>query len=680
MTALQGGRLRDAERSFRQAVERAPRHFGALNLLTVALTGLERYDEAGVFAEQALKIDASSDATCYNYGVVLQHNGKHEQAVAAYGQALAINPRHVKALNNRGVVLSKLERYEEAIADFDRALALDRRYGDAYYNKANALAELKRRTEALRNFETALSLNPRHPGAYANLLILFTALGEYDKAIECGRRALVLAPDSVDVRLNLVTAELGRTQRDAALRRLGELLERWPDNLMALCVRIGLLAQHARLDEARSDAERLRTLTPGDNKEAAEKEGALASLLLAEGRYEEGIAGIERAATLDDSSREDWLTKRASTMETFGHQDEARAAFAEALAFKPDSASALYGRAELVKFAAGDPTIAAMEALLAPDSTETYASRTLLHFALGKAYLDLGNSPAAFRHLHEGNRMKHAVAPYSADATETFFAEVAAAFSRERLDRLGGKGALSPAPIFIVGMPRSGTTLIEQILAAHPLVHGAGELRHLSGVVEQIADFPKGVANLDADALQRLGEKYLSHVVPLARGKPRVVDKAPGNFVYAGLIRLILPNAKIIHARRDPVDTCLSCYTKQFADALNFTYDLTDLGRYCRDYQKLTAYWRDVLPVSSFIDVDYEAVVDDIEREARRMLEFLELPWDPVCLEFYRVERPVRTASVNQVRQPIYRSSRGRWRKHAEALQPLLQVLEIETA
>jgi hypothetical protein len=272
------------------------------------------------------------------------------------------------------------------------------------------------------------------------------------------------------------------------------------------------------------------------------------------------------------------------------------------------------------------------------------------------------------------------VAPYSADATERSFAAVAAAFTPELLESRAGLGARSPAPIFVVGMPRSGTTLIEQILAAHPAVHGAGELRYMRRIIERISDFPQGVATLDADTLKRLGEDYLSRLEALAGGKPRVVDKAPGNFVCAGLIRLILPDAKIIHARRDPVDTCLSCYTKLFADALNFTYDMTELGRYCRDYLKLMDYWRAVLPASHFLEVDYEAVVDDIEAEARRMLEFLELPWDPACLEFYRVERPVRTASVNQVRQPIYRSSSGRWRKHADALQPLLKTLEIETA
>ena len=228
-------------------------------------------------------------------------------------------------------------------------------------------------------------------------------------------------------------------------------------------------------------------------------------------------------------------------------------------------------------------------------------------------------------------------------------------------------------------MPRSGTTLIEQILAAHPQSTARANSLHAPDR-RTISGFPQGVATLDADALKRLGEDYLSRVEAISGGKPRVVDKAPGNFVNAGLIRLILPDAKIIHARRDPVDTCLSCYTKLFADALNFTYDLTDLGRYCRDYLKLTDAWRAILPASHFIEVDYEAVVDDIEAEARRMLEFLELPWDPACLEFYRVERPVRTASVNQVRQPIYRSSSGRWRKHADALQPLLKTLEIETA
>jgi tetratricopeptide (TPR) repeat protein len=680
VTALQGGRLHAAERSLRKAVEMAPSHFGALNLLTIALTGLERFGEAEVFAERALRVDASSDATHYNYGTVLKHNNKLEQAIAAFDAALAINPRHVKALNNRGAAHSQLERYEAAIADFDRALALDRRYGDAYYNKANALAALKRRKEALSNYELALALNPRHAGAYANLLILFNELGEYGKAVECGRRSLALEPDSADVILNLATAESGRAQPDAALRWLGVLLTKSPDNVLALKARIQILIELDLIDDARVDVARLKALTPRGDREAAAREAAIAALLLAENQYEEGIAALDRAIALGSSDQDVFRADRAAAMETFGRQDEALAAFEEALARNPRSVPALSGRARLVKLASADPSISTMEALLEPESGESYAARLPLHLALGKAYLDLDDPANAFRHFNEGNRMRRVASPYDADATERAFAAIAAAFTPSLLERRSGQGARSPAPIFILSMPRSGTTLVEQILAGHPAVQGAGEIRLLPKIVEQVGDLAANIASYDGDALKRLGEDYLSRLAAVAAGKSRVVDKYMENFVNAGLIRLILPDAKLIYVRRNPVDVCLSCYTSPLGNLRSYAFDQTDLGRYCRNYLKLMDHWRAVLPTSHLLEVEYEAVVDDIEAQTRRMLEFLDLPWDPACLEFYNVERPVRTASVNQVRKPIYRSSSGRWRKYVDHIQPLLRALAIEDA
>ena len=676
MAALQTGRLKDAERCFRKVTEVAPRHFGALNLQVVALTALEHFDEAEAVAERALRIDASSDSTHYNYGTVLKRNNKPQQAIAAFDAALSINPRHVKALINRGAAYSQLKRYEDAIADFDRAIALERSYSEVFYNKANALMELKRRDEALRNFELALSRNPRHAGAYANLLILLYELGQYDKALECGRRAVALDPGSVDAYLNLAAAEQARGQFEAALRWLDELLARAPNAILALSARIRVLLELNRLDDARIDAARLKALTPQDERDAAAREGAIATLLLAEDRYEEAMAALDRAIASEGSFREKLMVVRADAMATFGRQDEAVAAFDEALALDPDSTGALCGRAKLVSFTADDWTIAAMEALLARGTD--FSSGISLHFALGKAYLDLGDSPAAFRHFDEGNRMLRAIVPYSADATRKHFAEIADAFTSELLDRLSGLGARSSAPIFIVGMPRSGTTLIEQILAAHPAVRGAGELLYMAEIVAQIGDVMKNVATLDASALRQLGEGYLSRLSAVAKGKPRVVDKQMANFINVGLIRLILPDAKIIYARRNPVDICLSCYTHPLGGALSYACDQTDLGRYCRDFLKLMDHWRAVLPASHFLEVDYETVVEDVEGEARRMLAFLDLPWQPACLEFYRVERAVRTPSAGQVRQPIYRSSRGRWRKHAGQLRPLLQALAIE--
>jgi hypothetical protein len=254
-------------------------------------------------------------------------------------------------------------------------------------------------------------------------------------------------------------------------------------------------------------------------------------------------------------------------------------------------------------------------------------------------------------------------------------ASVAEVFSPTLLSTKAEAGARSDLPVFVVGMPRSGTTLVEQILGSHPLVHAAGELTRLQTLMN---GFPQSAASLTAAEFEALGEAYLAFVAPMAAGRRHVVDKMPSNFLYAGFIRLILPDARVIHCRRDPVDTCLSCYTKLFTGEQAFAYDQSELGRFDRAYQALMAHWRATLPASHFIEVDYEAVVEDVETQARRMLDFLDLPWDEKVLRFQETERPVRTASVNPVRQPIYRTSAGRWKKHADQLKPLLAALGVQ--
>jgi len=256
---------------------------------------------------------------------------------------------------------------------------------------------------------------------------------------------------------------------------------------------------------------------------------------------------------------------------------------------------------------------------------------------------------------------------------------VAETFTPELYARLQGAGAPSELPVFIVGMPRSGTTLIEQIVSSHPQVTGAGELSALRLVVEGSGVFPERLEALAegeaADLLRQLGQAYLARVAPLAQGRARLVDKMPGNFLYAGMIPLILPGARIIHTRRDAVDTCLSCYTKLFGGEQSFAYDQAELGAFYRHYERLMAHWREILPSERFIEVDYESVVDNLEDEARRLTDFLGLSWDDACLNFHDNRRVVRTASVNQVRQPIYKTSKGRWQAYADYLGPLLAAL-----
>jgi hypothetical protein len=319
-----------------------------------------------------------------------------------------------------------------------------------------------------------------------------------------------------------------------------------------------------------------------------------------------------------------------------------------------------------------------MQSLLAREGI-SLADRTTLHFGLGKAFLDIGDSELAFRHYDRGNRLKRSTFAYDADASERWVAGIAEAFSPALLAAKADLGAGSDLPIFIVGMPRSGTTLVEQILASHPMVHAAGELKRLQKLSDGIDGFPRSAASLNAAQLKALGAAYLAFVAPTAAGRRHVVDKMPSNFLLAGLLRLILPDAQIIHCRRDPADTCLSCYTKLFTGEQAFSYDQTELGRFCRAYQGLVAHWRATLPASHFLEVDYEAVVEDVGREAWRVLDFLGLPWNEKVLRFYDTERPVRTASMNQVRESIYRTSAGRWRKHAAHLQPLLEALGVST-
>jgi len=306
-----------------------------------------------------------------------------------------------------------------------------------------------------------------------------------------------------------------------------------------------------------------------------------------------------------------------------------------------------------------------------------------LHFALGKAYLDAGDNERSFTHFAEGNRMKRATITYDPDAIEQWMKAIAQQHTRTLFEELKGAGEPSEIPIFVVGMARSGTTLMEQILASHPQIHGAGELPYMDMIVRQIQGsdgqnqpYPEFVALLQSDQLKQMGRLYLTKITPLADNASRIVDKSPSNLFYAGLIHLVLPGARIIHVHRDPVDTCLSCYTRLFVRwQQSFSYDLAELGRFCRNYEALAEHWRHLLPPSSLLDIEYEKLVEDLEAHARRLIAFCGLPWDDACLRFYETERPVLTASMNQVRRPIYKSSIGRWKRYSPYLGPLLEAL-----
>jgi hypothetical protein len=308
-----------------------------------------------------------------------------------------------------------------------------------------------------------------------------------------------------------------------------------------------------------------------------------------------------------------------------------------------------------------------------------------LHFALGKAYDDMGEYQKAFHHYSVGAKLKRKTLTYNEAEVHSFFEDTKRLFSKEFINRKEFVGNPSKVPIFIVGMPRSGSTLTEQIISAHPKIYGAGEIKNLSYSIAalrlkfpSLPKFPQLAEVMKPSHLTTVAKNYLSAVNKISNNAERVTDKLLTNFFFAGLIHMMLPNAKIVHTKRNPIDSCLSTWTKLFKDDMPHSYDLGELGRYHRCYQDLMEHWREVLPASAFLEVQYEDVVADPETNARRVIDFLELEWDPRCLKFHESDRPVKTASVSQVRKPIYKTSVERGRRYGDKLNPLIEALGLE--
>jgi tetratricopeptide (TPR) repeat protein len=407
----------------------------------------------------------------------------------------------------------------------------------------------------------------------------------------------------------------------------------------------------------------------------------LAIAFIAQGRVDDAASHFERALALQPNSAEaqnnlgNWLAAQ-------GRAEKALTHYGKAIQFRPDYAEAHFNRAEIRKFRRSDPELASLKALASRNDLPP-ASVPYVHFALGKAWEDIGEYDRAFQHLRIGNDAKRQQLNYDEKSAGELFERTAAVFNRELMERMAGAGEPSATPIFILGMPRSGSTLVEQILASHPQVHAAGELPDLDqsiaevlGSLGQPSQYPECVARLDAATVRRIGKTYVDRVAALGKGKIYVVDKLPGNFLNIGLIRLILPNAKIVHTMREALDTCVSCYSKLFTESQSFCYDLGELGRHYRRYEALMDHWKSVLPVNTILDVQYESVVDNFEAEARRLIDYCGLPWDDQCIEFHKASRPVTTASAAQARKPLFRSSLQRWRKYEPHLAELMQELE----
>jgi tetratricopeptide (TPR) repeat protein len=469
-------------------------------------------------------------------------------------------------------------------------------------------------------------------------------LGRYADAEKLLRRALELAPAFTAARANLATALYRQSRTAEALEVLDSLLGQEPEN------------------------------PSFQNLKAA----ALNRL----GGYQEAIGLYEQVLARAPDQPKVWMSY-GHALKTVGRQQDGVAAYRRALDLAPTMGEVWWSLANLKTVPFGDEDVAAMEAALAAGGLAV-ADRFHLHFALGKALEERGDFEASFGHYAEGNRIRHAMMGYDPRDTRTLVERSKELFTAGFFEERKGYGAPAADPIFILGMPRAGSTLVEQILSSHPLIEGTMELPDMPAIARRYGErraaaagphFPDPLAELGAAECAALGEEYLERTrIQRKTGRPFFIDKLPNNWAHVGLIQLILPNATIIDARRHPLDCCLSNFKQHYARGQGFSYALDDMGHYYADYVALMAHFDRVLPKRVY-RVIHERLIDHPEREIRALLDHLEVEFDPACLRFHENKRAVRTASSEQVRRPINREGVGQWRSYEPWLGPLRAAL-----
>jgi tetratricopeptide (TPR) repeat protein len=668
--ALQArGVLADAEAHYRRATELRPSLADAHNELGLVLLRTGRLGEAIACLERALEVQPDFAAALGNLANALRASGRLTEAVAGYRRVLALDPGLAEAHNNLGSALLELGERDEALACYRRALERRPDYLDALGNLARGLRGSGRPEEAVATYRRLFVLRPDSPAELNELGTLLVGLQRFDEAAACYRRAIALRPEDADAHSNLGNALRSLGELQAAADSCRRALALKPDSADAYLNLGNALLDLSQLREAEASYRQALAIRP----DAAAAHTALAMLLRRLGRVDEAEASGRRALAINPAAA-DTLAFLGDLCADRGEFTEAEALCRRAIALNPAAPEAWIGIPRYRKMTAADADwLSAAQRLLGAGLPVGHEIN--LRHAIGKYHDDLGDSGPAFASHRLANELTRKYGlRYDRARQSRLVGEIATTYSAGWLEAARRDGSESERPVFIVGMPRSGTTLAEQILASHPAVCGAGELVYWN--IAQAAFDPATPAERRAAVVAGLAREYLAQLDGYSADALRVVDKMPGNFMNLGLIHAALPRARIIHLKRNPIDTCLSIYFQGFSTAHPYAADLEDLAHFYGEYRRLMGHWRSVLPPDALLEVPYEALVDDPEGWSRQMVGHARLPWDPRCLEFHRTRRAVLTASNWQVRQKISTSSVDRWRRYEPFVGPLRRLLD----
>ncbi|MGO9112448.1 MAG: tetratricopeptide repeat protein [Thermoguttaceae bacterium] len=671
----QAGRLQAAEQIYRQILAVEPDQPDALHLLGVIAAQVGKHEVAVEYIGRAITLKGNAFFH-NNLGEAYRALRRISEAVACYHLALNLKPDFAEAHSNLGIALRDQGKLDEAITCWRRALELKPGFADVHNSLGNALKGQGKLDEAIACYRRALELKPDFTEAHINLGNALRDQGKLDEAVACYRRTLQFKPDFAAAHSNLGVALMEQGQLDEALACYRRALELKPDFAEAHINLGNALREQGRLDEALVFYHRALDLKP----DYAEAHVNLGNALNDQGTLDEALACYRRALDL----KPDYAAAHSSlggALEEKGDLHGAEDSFRSALRHNTRFAFAHYKLANLLGGVLPASDLAAQCRLL-EEMKLTDAQQLLLHFGLAKVLDARGEYAEAAEHLVRGNALQLSQwrkrgKEYDPKEHESFVTQMIMVCTPDFFARVRGFGLETELPVFVVGLPRSGTTLIEQILASHSRVFGAGEIKlvrdTMAALGGQGAASIEGLRQLNREMAQRLASRHLERLRALDPAAIRIVNKMPENYLSLGLLASLFPRAKFIHCRRDLRDVAVSCWMTHFREVRWANDQQHIVSRFC-EYQRMMEHWRKVLPVP-LLEVDYEKIVADLEGVARRLVGWCGLEWEPRCLEFYRAERPVVTASAVQVRQPLFKTSVGRWKNYEQSLATLLGAL-----
>jgi tetratricopeptide (TPR) repeat protein len=663
-------RYDEVERRARQLVIQHPNSGVVWKFLGVSL-GMQGKEALHALEKTANLLPDDPEAH-FNLGNALRVAGRLDDAAGSYRRALEIGPDFGIAHLALGDVLQARGQLEAAAASYRKALEIEPDKAEAQNDLGAVLLGLGQLPEAVTRLRRALEIKPDFAAAHTNLGNAFRNLGQLDDALACHRRALELQPGLVEAAINLgnVLRDLGQNEAAAASYR--RALEIDPNLAPAHCNLGAALRDLGTIGEAESSFRQALLLQP----DYAEAHSNLGVVLRLQNRMKEAVASCQKARQADPNLAAA-VVLSAELHADRGQFEAAEELFKQAMKLEPNSAEAWAAVANLRKMTADDAAWLT-EAQRIVGRRLPPRQESLLRYAIGKYFDDVHDYPQAFTNYQRANELtKLCTAKHDRRLVTQAVNRTIGHYGAEGPSQAAGNAIGSVRPVFVVGMPRSGTSLAEQILASHPAVYGAGELPFWSLASATCESSTADAGGRDG-LMGKLGREYLQLVGDLSPGAQRVVDKMPSNFLFLGLIHAALPGACIIHMRRNPIDTCLSVYFQNFDVAHSYANDLDDLAHYYTEYLRLMKHWSSWLPEHAMMEVPYEGLVDDQEAWSRKMLEFIGLPWDSRCLDFTQTNRAVVTRSRWQVRQAISKSSVQRWRNYETFIRPLLRLEELD--